>query len=68
MFTSYSGATTLTLLIYLFAHYARISEMYLEEDDRNIWKTYNPNEPFEILYTRQNKCIDYATAVGEAIT
>ena len=60
--TGYSGATTLQLLIHLYAHYTRIPAMDLAE---------NPNEPLESLeslYTRLNKCVYYATAAGEKIT
>ena len=66
-FTGYSGATMLTLLSHLYAHYAQILATYLAENGRNIRETYNPDEPLENLYTRVNECIDYTTVAGEPI-
>ena len=58
----------LTLLSNLYAHYAQILVTYLAENNRKLQETYNPDEPLEILYTKLNKCVDYATAAGEPIT
>ena len=58
----------LTLLSHLYSHYAQILAMDLAENDRNLWETYNPDEPLESLYTRLNDCFDYMTAAGEPIT
>ena len=58
----------LTLLSNLYAHYAQILVTYLAENNRKLQETYNPDEPLEILYTKLNKCVDYATTAGEPIT
>ena len=42
--------------------------MDLTKNDRKLWETYNPDEPIKRLYTRLNKCVDYATTAGERIT
>ena len=30
--------------------------------------TFNPREPLKSLFTRLNKCVDYATAAGDPVT
>ena len=68
MFTSYSGATTLTLLIHLYANYTRILVTDLTENDRKLQEIYNIDEPLESLYTRLNECVNYASVEGGPIT
>ena len=64
----YSIATNLTLLSHLYVHYARILATDMAKNNKNLREAYNPDDPLESLYTRLNKCVDYATAAGEPIT
>ena len=59
---------TLLLIIHLYGLYARISFTDLTENDTKLQKPYNPNKTIERLYTRLNKCINYATFAGDPIT
>ena len=36
-------------------------------NDKKLQESYNPDNPLEIFYTRLNKCVDYATVMGEPI-
>ena len=58
----------MNLLNHLYAHYAYILETDLAENNRNTRETFNPNKPLESLHMRLNKCVNYATVVGEPIT
>ena len=58
----------MTIIRHLYAHYTRILATDLAKNDRKLWETYNPDEPIERLYTRLNKCVDYATTASERIT
>ena len=40
----------------------------LEENDRKLRETYNPDKPLKSLYVRLNECVDYVTVAGEPIT
>ena len=67
-FTGYSSIPTLNLIIHIYGHYARISATNLVENDNHLREPFNPNEPLESLYTRLNKCVDYATTASKLIT
>ena len=66
-FTGYSEDTTRTFLSQMHAHYARILDMDQVNNDKKLQESYNPDNPLEIFYTRLNKCVDYATVMGEPI-
>ena len=58
----------MNLFSQLYAHKVQILVTDLADNDRKLRENFNPDEPLESLYTRLNKCIDYATAAGEPIT
>ena len=68
VFMGYSRSTTPTLLSHLYGKYARISAINLADNSNKMKETCNPDDPLKILYTRLNKCVDCATAVGKPIT
>ena len=42
--------------------------MDLAENGQKLREPYNTDEPLERIYTRLNKCANYATTAGEPIT
>ena len=61
-YVGYGLTTTNTILDHLYATYANISSIYLQENDAVFRTLYDIYQPIETLFDRVKNCGDYAAA------
>ena len=61
-YIGYANITTLQMLTHLYAAYAKITEVDLEENDKRICADYDVNQPMEVIIKQIDDTVDMVAA------
>jgi hypothetical protein len=63
----FANTTSRDMLDHLFLSYGRITTVYIEQDFKNMRKTWDPQQPVEALFKQIQDCADFSEAGGVEI-
>ena len=68
MYTGYTTVTTLQLLTHLYDHYGQISDMDLDDNEKQMGAKYDPNQPIDTLFKQIEAAVEFATTGNAPFT
>ena len=68
MYTGYTAVSVLTIITHLYTNYGQISDLDLDDNERQMKKRYDPNQPIDTLFKQIETCVEFATTGNSPFT
>ena len=67
-YTGYTAVSTMQLLTHLYDNYGQITDLDLDENERNMKKKYDPDQPIDVLFHQIKTAEEYTTTGNSPFT